>query len=1020
MSENIAREGARHVSDMRAVSRHLTEKALKMRCLAYLSNVKAELLTQTLYSMKRSKSALRQEITRRVEVERQFRNSQDLYRQMFSANRAVKLLVDPSTGDIIDANDAAGKFYGYAVEELRAMSIFDINTMNRMDLLKEMSLAEEELCTYFRFKHRLASGEVRDVEVYTGPVNVGGKKYLHSIIHDLTDRLRAEETLRNLAAGFGSVTGEEFFHKLVTHLAKSTRMDFACIGELAVDRPGTVNVVAMYDRGQFVSFRYELDGAPCEQVVGQNVVSVPSGARRLYPHSQFLQEKEVEAYIGAPLFDSTGKPLGLMTLMSAEPVSNPELAESTLLIFADRVSAELERKQAQEKLARGMESLTKAQQIAHVGSWDWNIAANTLEWSDEIYRMFGLQPREFKATYEAFVAHVHPDDRAKVNEAVRAALEDNAPYKVEHRIILPDGTERVVMEQGEVVRGGSGKPVKMVGSVHDITERTRYQQRLEWLLSVQTATLEATADGILVVDHHGKMVSHNQKFLEMWHIPRALAQEGNDAEIRTLCLAQLKDPKAFVTRHRELHSDAEATSFDLVEFTDGRVFERVSTPQRLEGAAVGRVLSFRDVTARKEVEDLLHETLSEFNAILESAEVGVIFLKTRTVRWVNRKMLELFGYRRDEVEGDSVTIFHPSERDFLAFRDVAFPALSRGETFHDERLMRKKDGSLFWCRLLGKAIDPAAIGKGSIWITEDVSARKKAEEELRLSAAVFENTMEGILITDAGGVVRFVNPAFTRVTGYEPEEIVGRAPSLLKSGRQDGAFYEAMWRELMETGHWQGEIWNRRKNGEIYAELLSITAIRNERGDVTHFAGVFNDITDRKKQEELVNYLAYHDPLTGLPNRQLFYDRLEIELARARREKRQLAVMFMDLDHFKEINDSLGHDVGDELLKEVARRVRECVRESDSISRLGGDEFTLLAPDIHAAEDAVLVARKIMESLREPFHIRAQRFMITSSVGMSLFPLHGETPEALIKKADDAMYYAKRMGRDNFQVYGEG
>ena len=292
------------------------------------------------------------------------------------------------------------------------------------------------------------------------------------------------------------------------------------------------------------------------------------------------------------------------------------------------------------------------------------------------------------------------------------------------------------------------------------------------------------------------------------------------------------------------------------------------------------------------------------------------------------------------------------------------------------------------------------------------NALKKSRQSLRLAERLIEASLEGVMITDAKGLVEFINPAFTHITGYQPEEIIGRSPGMLNSGRQDDAFYRDMWRSLREKGYWQGEIWNRRKDGEIFLELLTITAITDDDGEVTHYAGLFTDITRMRENEEYIRRLAYYDALTGLPNRRLLDDRLGLAIGHARRSGTQLGVLFFDLDHFKQVNDTHGHELGDHLLLEVARRVRRCLREDDTLARLGGDEFVILLPDIQSSEPIHSVTQRIGEQFRGEVEVAGVMVRTSVSIGVATFPEDGDEPEALLRAADEAMYAAKRAGRD--------
>ena len=296
-------------------------------------------------------------------------------------------------------------------------------------------------------------------------------------------------------------------------------------------------------------------------------------------------------------------------------------------------------------------------------------------------------------------------------------------------------------------------------------------------------------------------------------------------------------------------------------------------------------------------------------------------------------------------------------------------------------------------------------------------ALARSRQNLQMAERVIDASLEGIIITDPEGHIEYVNPTFCQVTGYTTEEVIGRTPALLSSGRHDAAFYRAMWHELDTHGYWRGEIWNRRKGGALYLERLTITAVTDDAGAVTHYAALFTDITLIRENEERVRRLAYYDPLTRLPNRRLLEDRLALAIRHAHRQQQGLALIFIDLDHFKQVNDTLGHAVGDELLLQVAQRLQARLREDDTLARLGGDEFLALLPEVNAVDEATRVARRLIEAIREPFQIDDNSFRIGCSLGISLYPEDGDSPEALVRNADTAMYRAKREGRNTYRLF---
>ncbi len=295
--------------------------------------------------------------------------------------------------------------------------------------------------------------------------------------------------------------------------------------------------------------------------------------------------------------------------------------------------------------------------------------------------------------------------------------------------------------------------------------------------------------------------------------------------------------------------------------------------------------------------------------------------------------------------------------------------------------------------------------------------RKRIEEELQLASSVYQASGEAMFVTDAANRILAVNPAFTRLTGYEAHEVIGQDPKMLGSRRNDAAVYAAMWQSLQSTGQWQGEIWNRRKNGSDYAEWLTITSIRNEQGQLHRRIALFSDITEKKQADEIIWQQANYDTLTSLPNRRLFRDRLKQELRRSHRDNKELALLFIDLDHFKEVNDSFGHDAGDLLLVEAAQRIVRSVRETDTVARLGGDEFTVTLPGLGDPGAIERIATAILHALEEPFTLHSEIAYVSGSIGITQFPADAHDMEALLKNADQAMYAAKIAGRNGYSWF---
>ena len=342
-----------------------------------------------------------------------------------------------------------------------------------------------------------------------------------------------------------------------------------------------------------------------------------------------------------------------------------------------------------------------------------------------------------------------------------------------------------------------------------------------------------------------------------------------------------------------------------------------------------------------------------------------------------------------------------------------------GDHYRCDYRVELADGSVRWLRDKGTVVarDPRGRAARIIGTTRDITIRRDAEVQSRLAASVYRNTAEAIVITDTDAEIVSVNPAFTAITGYTPEEALGQTPRILKSDHNSAEFYSALWQTLLSQGQWQGELWNRRKDGEAFLAWQTITAVRDDAGNLTQFVSVFSDITELHVKDQHIRHQAFHDALTGLPNRLLLQDRLEHAIDIAYRESRPLAVMFIDLDRFKVINDSLGHDVGDSLLVEVTGRLKSCMRRSDTIARLGGDEFVVILTDFAGSSEVADVAEKIVASVLEPLDLKGHEIHVGASIGIAMYPQDGADVTTLMKGADTAMYRAKDAGRNTFRFF---
>ena len=436
----------------------------------------------------------------------------------------------------------------------------------------------------------------------------------------------------------------------------------------------------------------------------------------------------------------------------------------------------------------------------------------------------------------------------------------------------------------------------------------------------------------------------------------------------------------------------------------------------VSAAAVFRPMVRRirdDFERQAAAERVIRDSEARLWRILEESPVGVSVSDRADgqVVFANTRFCEIVGQSKEDVVGHPAAHHYVDDEQRLQF--VA-ELKAHGCVDDAEAKFVRKDGTPFWSLLTLRSTKFEERQVNLAWVY-DISSVKAAEARLALLARVVETASEAVVISDSANVIQYVNPAFSRITEFAPEEVIGQNPRALKSGRHDQEFYRGMWRSLSESGRWQGEIWNRRKSGEFYAEWLSIVAIKDDKGQIANFIAVFSDITHRKEDEERVWRQANYDALTGLPNRALFHDRLAQAVRQGKRDGKSFALMFLDLDGFKAVNDTLGHAAGDVLLQKAAERLCQCVRSSDTVARLAGDEFTIIMQGGGEADAVASLAAKILESLAQPFELEVGTAHVHGSIGIAVFPDDASDGPTLLQLADHAMYSVKKHGKNGFR-----
>ena len=556
----------------------------------------------------------------------------------------------------------------------------------------------------------------------------------------------------------------------------------------------------------------------------------------------------------------------------------------------------------------------------------------------------------------------------------------------------------------------------LVGAGIDITERKQADEALQDKNRLLNAVIEGSRDAIFVKDIEGRYLLVNSAGTET--IGKSLDEIlGHDAT----AFFSAENAREIIARDRSIMSSRDIVEIEESIEIDGkkRLFRTMRAPYLDgEGNVIGIIGVARDITEYKKIGDGLRESEANFRAIADySYDWETWFGVDGRPRWVNPAVERMTGYQAAECMAKPdypLGLVDEDDRDKMAAHFKA--ALDEQMENDIEFRLLCKNGSLRWVSVSYQPIyDREESFMGALWSVRDIAKRKKMEEELTKLSSAVEHSPATVLVTDPDGIIEYVNPKFSKTSGYTPQEVIGEKPSLLKSGLMEAKIYEDLWQTILAGKEWRGELLNKKKNGEVYWEGTSISAIFDGDGKIAHFVAVKEDVTELKKAHEKLHHIASHDLLTGLPNRALGMDRLAGALARSRRGATQVALLFIDFDGFKPVNDEPGHDAGNLLLKEVAGRLASCVRETDTVFRFGGDEFAIVLTDLNNLEAAAKVAENVNETLSKPFKLGKWK----ASIGISLYPTDGTDPESLMKRADEAMYSVKERGKNHYRFISD-
>ena len=607
---------------------------------------------------------------------------------------------------------------------------------------------------------------------------------------------------------------------------------------------------------------------------------------------------------------------------------------------------------------------------------------------------------------------LHPEDALWAQAYCDSETAAGRDHSLDYRVIRADGQPLWVRNIVSMIEHGH-QPV-MRGLMIDISETKHTEDALRLSEQKFASVFQQCPDILLIARHSdGCLLEVNEAFEEQIGLTQSqvIGRTATDLNLWGVEGSGLR-----VLEH--LHQGGIRNLEMSFRRSNGQLFTGLTSAETFElDGTPALVVAVRDISQLKETQQQLQTSEEKFAKAFHASPDGLLLSRQSDglLLEVNEGFCRLTGYDLnptiDQTSLDLGIWVDLNERKRLV-EQLNRDGFVRDFTCH----IRRSDGQIRLCELSARPLPITGVDC-MLTIARDITERHLMQEKLQLAATVFENTAEGVLITDIDQHISAVNRAFSEITGYSEIEALGQTPRLLASGQHDSAFYAAMWHQLTDEGHWQGEIYNKRKNGELYPSWLTISAVRNSEREITHFVAVFADISSIKHAQAKLDYQAHHDPLTGLPNRALFENRLQAVLTCAQVSNRQGAVLFLDLDRFKHINDSLGHPVGDLLLKGIAQRLKEQVRDVDTVARLGGDEFIILLPGLHKPSDASTIANKLLACFAAPFQAGEHEFFTSASIGISLYPQDGTDVATLIRNADAAMYRSKAKGRNRVEAY---
>jgi diguanylate cyclase (GGDEF)-like protein/PAS domain S-box-containing protein len=720
-------------------------------------------------------------------------------------------------------------------------------------------------------------------------------------------------------------------------------------------------------------------------------------------------------------------------------------------------------KLSEENAIKSQNQLLNIINGAKLGYWDWNYKTGENIVNDEWLSMLGLSRNDISNHISDWSNLIHPNDKDNIEKIIQSHIKSGKNYTAEFRMKHTDGRWVWIKGSGSVIKYDehTHEPLRLCGTHHEITAKKQAELRekhrtyiLELITSdvplseilgaivrgVEEENVEMLCS-ILILDDSGKHLIHGaapslpdfySKAIHGIEINVGAGSCGTAAFNNERVIVEDIQSHPYWVTYKDLAKKAElgACWSEPIRSTQGKVLgtfaiyhKMINKPTEAHITLIEQSASLASIAIEKRQASVALKARDEqMHLVLAGAELGFWDwdINTGTVerneRWAN-----MLGYTYNEIKNTTKQwsdFIYPDDRD-KAWKSIDDVMKNHSKSHNIEYRMLTKEGEIRWIHDQANVMQRNSDGKPlrMSGIHNDITHRKLADEKVKLAASVFTHARESIVITDTAGIILDVNETFTTMTGYSRAEVIGKNPRLLKSGKQTAEFYADMWATLHKEGHWHGELWNKRKNGETFIEMKTISAVQDEHNNATHYVALGNDITEIKEHQKQLERIAHYDVLTHLPNRVLLADRLSQAMLHCNRQKQSLAVVFLDLDGFKAINDAYGHDVGDELLVSVSVRMQEALREGDSLARLGGDEFVAVLTDLTTVEDYEPVLERLLLAASKPVTIDNTVLNISASIGVTIYPQDNVNADQLMRHADQAMYVAKESGKNRYHLF---